>query len=255
MTNPINRTLPRGAGVALVTLFDSDGNVLTKRTAELAVAITEAGASSVLVAGTVGEYYLLTRDERVSLFAAVRAALPAHIPVVAHVGGVPQAEAVELTKRAVAAGADVLLALPKEVRDVKGYYAAILDSSDPIPVLAYHLPQAGGNVDIETLASLGVNGIKDSSGEGERFVHEVLGMNIPTYTGAISLVGLAHDLGAAGALLGAANIWPELCARALSGDRAAQKEVAANSLSVKSSFPGALKRATSARWNVSPLSR
>lgn len=249
--NPEATTLPTGAGVALVTLFDSQGTLLVDETAELAVRIVEAGAASVLVAGTVGEFYELDDEERVKLFVAVRTQVPAVVPVIAHVGGVPQARATALAKQAVDSGADVVLALPQHIQDVDAYYDAILGASGDLPVLAYHLPQVGGVVDLETLSRLGVDGIKDSSGDGERLAREVIDMLIPTYTGAGSLLGLAHNLGAAGAILGAANIWPELCARAVVGDADAQRELTQNTVRTRGAFPAALKQHAADRWGVS----
>jgi 4-hydroxy-tetrahydrodipicolinate synthase len=247
--------LPTGAGVALVTLFDSEHNLLVKETADLAVQIVEAGASSVLVAGTVGEFYELADEERVALFEAVRRSVPAGIPVIAHVGGVPRGQAVAMAERAVDAGADVLLALPRHVADLDGYYDSVLGASGSVPVLAYHLPQAGGVIELEALSRLGVDGIKDSSGDADRLTREVLEMNLRVYTGATSLLGLACEVGATGALLGAANVWPELSARAMRGDEQAQRELTQNVTRTRGDFPKALKERTAIRWGVSPHCR
>lgn len=250
---PQPSNLPTGAGVALVTLFDSRRGLLVEETADLAVRIVEAGASSVLVAGTVGEFYALTDDERVALFTAVRSRLPAAVPVIAHVGGVPQDRVVALAQRAAEAGADVLLALPLHIADVRAFYGAILDVSGSLPVLAYHLPQAGGVIDLDVLGSLGVHGIKDSSGDAERFDREVVGMKQRVYTGAVTLLHRSHELNAPGALLGPANIWPELCVQAITGDVDAQIELV--QVAAQGAFPTLLKQRTADRWNVPPYSR
>ena len=80
-----------------------------------------AGAASVLVGGTIGEFYALSDAERVSLFASVRAAVPAPVPVIGHVGGVPADRAARWPARPAAAGLTALLALPPAGTDAAGF--------------------------------------------------------------------------------------------------------------------------------------
>jgi 4-hydroxy-tetrahydrodipicolinate synthase len=243
--------LAPGAGVALITLFAADGALLAEATAELAAGLVEAGAASVLVAGTSGEFWALDDDERVALTRAVRTAVPAHVPVIGHVGGVGVDRAVALAGAMNDVGVAGMLALPLGVaaEDLASFYGAIVDAAD-VPVVAYHLPQAGANVGLDLLVELGVAAVKDSSGDGERLAEEVLGLGIETYTGAPTLLGLAHDLGAAGALMGIANVRPELARRAFDGDRQALRDLAAESAQSSSNFPAGLKDMTSGRWGT-----
>lgn len=243
--------LAPGAGVALITLFDEDGTLLTAATAELATGLVEAGAASVLVAGTSGEFWALADDERVALTRAVRTAVPGHVPVIGHVGGVPVDRAVALAAAMNDVGVAGMLALPLGIAadDLASFYDAIVDAAD-VPVAAYHLPQAGANVALDVLAELGVTAIKDSSGDGERLAEEVLGLGIETYTGAPTLLGLAHDIGAAGGILGIANVRPELARQAFEGDRQALRDLAAESAQSSSNFPAGLKGMTSSRWGT-----
>ncbi len=52
MTRPLAQPLFTGVGVALVTLFDDDGEVDAKATADHAAALVELGMRAVLVAGS-----------------------------------------------------------------------------------------------------------------------------------------------------------------------------------------------------------
>src|ERR1019366_3732207 len=113
--------IARGAGVALISLFDIDGHLLFDETAAFARLLVDSGAASVLVCGSSGEFWKLDDDERDKLFGAVRAALPESVPVIAHVGGVPLERAVELTHAAGAQGADAVIALPLGVDDLTVY--------------------------------------------------------------------------------------------------------------------------------------
>jgi len=243
-----------GAGVALITLFDEDGAVLYDETAQLALRLTEAGAASVLVAGTSGEFWALEDQERIALTAAVRQATPG-VPLIAHVGGVTADRGQELVRAMLDAGADAIIALPLDVQSdqIPAYYEAI-SSASSAPVLAYHLPQAGAVVELEQLEGLGVAGIKDSSGDGERLAWQV-STGIETYTGAPTLSGLAADLGAAGTMLGVANAMPEDARLAFAGDREALRRLAANSRAAVERFPQGLREMTAQRWGTPPRIR
>jgi 4-hydroxy-tetrahydrodipicolinate synthase len=202
-----------GAGVALVTLFDGDGALLPGPTGELAARIAAAGAASVLVGGTTGEYYALSDAERVSLFASVRAAVPAPVPVIGHVGGVPADRAAVLAREAAVAGLTALLALPPAGTDLRAYYETVADAAH-LPVLAYHLPQAGAVIPLADLPGLPVSGIKDSSGDAGRLTMEVFMLEAEVYTGSTALLGLAGTSGPAGR----SRAWPtpgRSCARRL----------------------------------------
>src|SRR5438270_8489095 len=100
-----------GVGVALVTLFRDDGALDAPATGELAARLAELGVRCVLVAGTTGEAAALTPDERDELVAAVRATLPADVPVLAGTGAPTGRQAAALTERAFGAGADAVLVL------------------------------------------------------------------------------------------------------------------------------------------------
>src|SRR6266540_1174087 len=80
MTQP----LFTGVGVALVTLFDDDGEVDAKATADHAAALVELGVRAVIVAGSTGEAATLAEAERTALLTEVRQAVPSGTPVLAY---------------------------------------------------------------------------------------------------------------------------------------------------------------------------
>jgi 4-hydroxy-tetrahydrodipicolinate synthase len=241
--------------VALLTIFDVDGNLQLDETRALATLLVNAGVHSVLVGGTVGEYYALTDAEKIELFGAVRGVVPAEVPLLLHVGGVPLQRARELAISAVASGADALIALPRGVDDLGEYYEEIVKVAGLTPVLAYHFPQVGASIEMDALTELGVAGVKDSSGDASRLTLEVETLDIEVYTGATSLLGLAHNIGAKGALLGMANLQPELCNLAFGGDADAQRELEAIGAGIFDDFPGGLKRLAAQRWHLSATTR
>jgi 4-hydroxy-tetrahydrodipicolinate synthase len=245
-----------GVGVALVTLFHPDGALDAPATGELAARLAELGVGCILVAGTTGEAAALTPAERDELVAAVRAAVPAGVPVLAGTGAPTGRQAAELTERAFVNGADAVLALsPPGVADPRPYYEVIAKAATG-PLLAYHLPRVSPpGIPVDLLAELPVSGQKDSSGDAARLLHERELFGGDLYTGATSLLTLCGAIGAAGGLVAAANMAPEDCLAALAGDGAAQVRVAAADRAGAVDFPAGYKRATAERFGTSPVTR
>src|SRR6266498_3882284 len=75
-----------GVGVALATFFDEDAEIDARATADHASTLVELGLRAVVVAGSTGEAASLAPEERVALLEAVRAAVPARIPVLQGTG-------------------------------------------------------------------------------------------------------------------------------------------------------------------------
>ena len=198
-----------GVGVALVTLFDDHGALQAKATGDLAARLVDLGLTAILVAGTTGEASTLTPEERDELVGAVRAALPAVVPVIAGTGAPTGRQAAVLTERAFGAGADAVLALsPPGVTDPRPYYERVAASAAG-PLLAYHFPGAAApGIPVDVLADLPVAGLKDSSGDAARLQHERDVYAGDVWTGATSVVGLSGAIGAAGALVEIGNDTP-----------------------------------------------
>jgi len=249
--------LPGGAGVALVTIFDDYGEADLDATGALARDLVARGVRSVLVCGTTGEAAALTGKERVALVEAVRAAVPAGVPVIAGTGAPSRRQAAELTSAAVTAGADAVLAWPPPgCTELVRYYGVVADAAHGRPVLAYHIPWLSSpGVPTGALAALPVGGIKDSSGSPDRLLDEVANYPGATYVGSSALLALAGPLGATGALLALANVEPERCCRAFGGDAAAQRELAGPHLEVRSGGIAALKRILAADRGTSAAVR
>src|SRR5262245_35777641 len=162
-----------GVGVALVTLFDQEGEIDAPATADHAARLVDAGIEAVVVAGSTGEAAALDDEERSDLLIAVRSAVDGRVPVLAGTGAALARQAVLLSRRAAGDGADALLVLsPAGVPDPRPYYERVASSVD-VPVLAYHYPKMSTpGVPVDVLRQLPVAGIKDSSGDAERLLLE-----------------------------------------------------------------------------------
>lgn len=246
-----------GVGVALVTLFHDDGSLDADATGAHAARLVEVGVRSVVVAGSTGEAPALDPSERVALIEAVRSATDGAVPVIAGTGAADAGAAVRLTRDAVAAGADAVLALsPLRAADPRGYYRAVADAADEVPVLAYHFPaMSPPGIDVGTLQDLPIAGLKDSSGDPERLLRELDAFAGAIYVGSTALLLQAGALGCAGAILAVANLEPEASIAAFAGDADAQRGLTGAHLISRTDFPHGLKAALGGRFGTSATAR
>jgi 4-hydroxy-tetrahydrodipicolinate synthase len=245
-----------GVGVALVTLFDDHGEIDAPATADHASRLVDQGVAAVLVAGSTGEAAALDADERSDLLIAVTSAVDGRVPVLAGTGAPSARQAVELSRRAEADGADALLVLsPPNVADPRLYYQRVTSAVD-VPVLAYHFPRASApGVPVDVLGDLPVAGLKDSSGEAERLILEADVLPVGLYTGHPALIHMAQAIGASGAILALANVDPEGCARAWAGDGACQRALITGHRAQALAGTAGLKRTMCAVQGTSPVTR
>jgi len=244
-----------GIGAALCTIFDSRGKLDAPGTASLAVQLVDAGVDALVVAGTTGEAITLTRKERVKALRAVLDAVEGRVPVIAGSGAPSIHQAAIYTADAVDTGANGVLALsPPGVEDPRAYYDAIAKDTAGVPLLAYHYPkQSAPGIQADLLTDLPISGCKDSSGDAQWFLEAVTEWEGPMYTGSPALLSWAGPIGASGAILGLANVEPELCSRAFYGDAEAQRELAGPIQMTRSIH--ALKDLVAARFGVSSVAR
>lgn len=244
----------RGIGVALVSLFDADGSLLTSATADLAKQLVTEGAAAILIGGTTGEFWTLTTAERVALTRAVRGAVPVDVPVLLNVGAANEAMTMQTAATAHDSGADAALCLTPPQADPATFYPGVRDHIGDLPLLAYHFPRAGfAPVPLEALAT--VDGTKDSSGDSERLL-QTPPLSAGVYTGSPLLLGLAGVIGIPGALLALANVDPATAQKAFDGDRAAQRTMAdLHRSTMGKPPPQAVKRLVAERYGTPPWTR
>ena len=162
--------------------------------------------------------------ERLQLLDAVRAAVPAEVPVLLGTGGLTAGVSVpDLTRRAGEHGASAAMVLSPHHGDVREFYGEVVAAAGSLPVIAYHYPAVSPpGIPVEDLKHLKVAGIKDSTGDPARLLDELAHANMAVYTGITAYSGM---LGCAGAILAAANLEPEVCAEAFAGNVQAQKDL------------------------------
>lgn len=247
-----------GVGVALLTLFTDDGTVDVDGTADHATRLVDLGVRSVLVAGTTGEADTLDDDEREALITAVRERLPAEVPVIGGASGTWTRAAATRAQAARKAGADtVLVHPPRGCQDLADFFGGVADAVGADRVIGYHNPGPLGvpGIGVRELAGLPFAGLKDSSGDPNRLLHELAAWNGAVYVGNAAIAGYAGPLGAAGAILALANAQPEACVAAFGGDLEAQRSLTETHTAIREHGLGVLKQATAERFGTSTVRR
>ena len=166
MSKEIGRLL-----TAMVTPFKADGAVDYDAAQQLASRLVNDGSDGVVVAGTTGEAPALSDVEKIELVRAVKGAIPSH-DVVAGTGSNNTHHSVELSKLAMKAGADALLAVvpyynkpPQE-----GMYQHFKAISEVGPTIMYNI-QGRTAINMTAATTLrcaelpGIIGVKEASGD------------------------------------------------------------------------------------------
>lgn len=212
-----------GLIVPLPTIFDARGEVDAAATAAFARGVQEGGADRLFPLGSLGEFASLTRDERRAVISGIVEVSGARRSVWVGTGAPSTREAVALATEAERAGASALVVVPPYYLhptdlSIDRYYREI-HASVEIPIYAYNIPSlVGYPLDpalVGRLAQDGVlSGIKDTS-ESLPSLRGFLGCGpsgFEVVPGDDVLAAPAIGLGAAGAVMGLANVLPRLAA-------------------------------------------
>jgi len=128
----------------------------------------------IVLAGTTGEYYAQTSDERVAMMKLAKDVLGNRLPLVVGVGALRTEDAIEYARQAKLAGADCLLlgspyyAMPTE-REL-AQHALAVDREANLPIMLYNYPaRTGAMMSPDFLDRVGRSpnfcAIKESSGD------------------------------------------------------------------------------------------
>ena len=159
---------------AMVTPFQSDGEVNYLLTEKLASYLVDNGTDTVLVCGTTGESPSLTWDEEYAIFQTVKQAVGGRAKVLAGTGSNSTQEAIEATRKAEKLGLDGSLQVvpyynkpPQE--GLYEHFKAIAQSTPDLPIMLYNVPgRTSCNLLPETATKLSklsnVIAIKEASG-------------------------------------------------------------------------------------------
>jgi 4-hydroxy-2-oxoglutarate aldolase len=209
---------------AIPTPFADDDTIDFRAARANAARWMTTGLRGLLVLGSNGEAPLVDADEAARLIAAVREETPRDRVLIAGVNTQSTRQAIAAARAHAAAGADLALVITPFYfkSQMSGdalvrHFSAVADAS-PVPVLVYNVPPTTGvAIPLAALEQIAAHpnivGVKDSGGD-IGYTTEAIG-RVPASFDVV--VGVAPSLlaslsvGARGAIVAVASVFPELC--------------------------------------------
>jgi 4-hydroxy-tetrahydrodipicolinate synthase len=228
-----------GSLVAIVTPMFDDGRLDLDALKKLVDFHVQAGTDGIVIVGTTGESPTVNVDEHCLLIKTTIEHVAKRVPVIAGTGANSTAEAIELTAKAKALGADAcLLVAPyynkPSQEGLYQHFKAVAEAVD-IPQILYNVPgRTGCDLTNDTVLRLAqirnIVGIKDATGGIERGTDLLLRApaDFAIYSGDDATALALMLLGGKGVISVTANVAPklmhEMCEHALNGNLDAAKE-------------------------------
>lgn len=166
-----------GIYVPIITSFGKDLSIDYDAWARVIDWQIDNGVHGIIVGGSTGEFFSLSRDERVEQFAFAKERIGGRVPLIAGVNDLLASQCYDITAAARDAGVDALLvaappyALPGQMELLA--HVLKIDRIAGLPIILYNYPgRTGVQMDEEFLTriaqSSNVFAIKESSGDVDR---------------------------------------------------------------------------------------
>lgn len=161
----------------VVTPHHDDHSIDRTKFAEVLEFLIEKGINAPLIAGTTGEYYAQSAEERFELMRLAKDVIGNRLPLIVGTGAIRTEESIAYAEAAKEIGADAILITTPPYAYPTGreiaLHALAIDRAADLPVLLYNYPgRMSVNMDEETLDRLGrspnFRSIKESSGDPNR---------------------------------------------------------------------------------------
>ncbi len=166
-----------GIYTPVVTPYHDDFSLNEDALADTIEHLIGAGVHGLIIAGTTGEYYAQTPEERIDLMKRAKKIIQKRVPMIVGTGAMRTEDSVMYAEAAVDAGADALLIATPPYAYPTGreiaLHALAIDRAADLPVMLYNYPgRMSVNMDEECLDRLGRSpnfcAIKESSGDPNR---------------------------------------------------------------------------------------
>ena len=166
-----------GIYTPVVTPYREDFSLNEEALAATVEHLIGAGVHGLIAAGTTGEYYAQSPEERIDLMGRMKALIGDRVPLIVGTGAIRTEDSVAYAEAAKAAGADALLVATPPYAYPTGreiaLHALAIDRAANLPVMLYNYPgRMSVNMDEECLDRLGRSpnfcAIKESSGDPNR---------------------------------------------------------------------------------------
>ncbi|MGA2613975.1 MAG: dihydrodipicolinate synthase family protein [Spirochaetia bacterium] len=205
----------------VITVFDSNGEIDAEKTKKFIHHLIDAGVHGLFVAGSTGEYSLMSHEQRKQMIKIGVEAASGKVPVFASTGHNGTRVAIELSRYAEQVGADgvapSLPHYPKPTQEAIYLHYKAISEALKIPVFVYNWPgQYGHDIEPNTVARLSENGfvqgIKDTHQDIDHTA-EIIRLTkgqITVWQGFETKILPALCLGAEGSVCTIANIIPKI---------------------------------------------
>ncbi|NMG44162.1 dihydrodipicolinate synthase family protein [Aromatoleum toluvorans] len=166
-----------GIWTPVATAFAEDGSINYNIVGKTIDRLIEQGVHGLIVGGTTGEYYALSKDERKRLFDYVADHVKGRLPLMAGINATTTEESLELGRHAKAAGfGSILVAAPyycQPTQDELLAHVRCVDDALGLPIMLYNFPDRTGTpMSFEFINALrdrpNVQAIKESTGSIQR---------------------------------------------------------------------------------------
>lgn len=166
-----------GIYTPIVTPYGDDGAIDRNRFAEVAEHLIASGVHGIILAGTTGEYYAQTAEERAALMPLARDVIKGRVPLIVGTGALRTEESIWFAEQAKEAGADAILVATPPYSVPTGrenaLHALAIDRAVNLPVMLYNYPgRMAAEMDADFLDRVGRSpnfcAIKESSGDINR---------------------------------------------------------------------------------------
>lgn len=224
----------KGAGVAIVTPMQENGQVNYEQFDKLLEFQIAGGIDAVIVCGTTGEASTLTHEEHLNVIRRCVETVAGRIPVVAGTGSNCTETAVYLSREAEKIGVDGLLLVSPYYNKAtqNGLYAHFKTVADSVkvPILLYNIPgRTGCNILPETIVRLcreveNIVGVKEATGDIKQIAKLAALADgcVDIYSGDDNQIVPIMSLGGLGVISVLANVAPrqthDICQMFLDGD-------------------------------------
>jgi 4-hydroxy-tetrahydrodipicolinate synthase len=212
---------PQGIITPILTPFTNEEKFDEREMRNQVNRLIKAGVSGIFALGTNGEFYALSKEEKIEIIKVVVDEVKGRVPVYAGTGCVTTSETIELSKKAKELGVDVISVISPYFTavsqdDLYRHFSAVAEAVD-LPIILYNIPaRTGNNIDYTTVKKLAkyenIIGIKDSSGNFDNTLKyiENTDSRLSVLAGSDSLILWTLMAGGTGAISGCSNVFPEL---------------------------------------------
>jgi len=166
-----------GVYTPVITPHDENFEIDKQKFEQTIELLINAGVAGLIIAGTTGEYYAQSNQERVMLMKLAKSVIKDRVPLIVGTGAIRTEDSIYFAQQAVETGADALLIATPPYAYPTGreiaLHALAIDREANLPVMLYNYPgRMSVNMDEETLDRLGRSSnfcaIKESSGDPNR---------------------------------------------------------------------------------------